>query len=856
MSPASPAELPEYRTPVPPEPVLGPDPEVVSSESAADPEGAATATHCIHCGLPLGRHHRPEDGPFCCNGCRTVYGLIHDEGLERFYDLKPGTTAPPADLRSDTFAWLEQLLQTAPALPGSTVRRLSLDVQGVHCAACVWLLEQLFSRHEAGLQLRINPALGTVDLAWDPQRGDLTDYLAEVERFGYRFGPPRKEPPRQSRRLLTRLGICVAVALNVMMFSLCYYLGLAPRDGLVYDLFGRLNLVLASVAICVGGWPFFTAAWHGVRRRVVHLDLPIAIGMLLAFAGSTYTYLSQGPEAAYFDTITIFVALMLVGRWLQERVLERNRNALLSSGGVADLYTRRCRDDEVRAISASEVRRGDELWIAPGDLAPAAGVLLHRPASVSLDWITGEADPLSCQPGETIPAGAFNAGKSGFRITATEDFSASRLNDLMRGSEAGDDTQQNRPGWWHRVSTVYVLAVLVLAAGGFIGWVGRDLRTAVEVAVAVLVVTCPCALGLAVPLGRDLINVALRRHGVLLRRDSLLDRALRVRRILFDKTGTLTRGQLALTEASRRTLLALPAEQRITLRHMTSRSNHPVSRCVAAALGLVNGGTAGADATGSPDRPITSEDPSPTSDAVEEVVGQGLRWRRGNVEYRFGRPDFALETAAKDDAPGEADRPRTVFSAAGQILARLEFQEELRRDAADEVGRLEAAGYRVYLLSGDTRAKVRAVASHLNLPPDRVYSELSPEQKAAVVKKLDRHDSLMVGDGLNDSLSFDAALCAATPAVDRAVLPQKADFYFLGDGIGAVRRVLQAADRLRRVQRDNLTFAALYNSVAVGLCLAGWVTPVVAAILMPLSSVTVVLLTSSRLGSRGASWMS
>jgi len=241
---------------------------------------------------------------------------------------------------------------------------------------------------------------------------------------------------------------------------------------------------------------------------------------------------------------------------------------------------------------------------------------------------------------------------------------------------------------------------------------------------------------------------------------------------------------------------------------------------------------------------------------VEEVIGRGLRWRHGDIEYRFGRPDFALASAAADHQPDGADRPRTVFSAAGQPLASLEFQEELRRDAADEVGRLEAGGYEVYLLSGDTDAKVQAVARYLNLPAERVFGELSPEQKATGVKELDRQDSLMVGDGLNDSLSFDAALCAATPAVDRAVLPQKADFYFLGDGIGAVRRVLQAADRLRRVQRDNLTFAALYNSVAVGLCLAGGVSPVVAAILMPLSSVTVVLLTSSRLGAKGASWMS
>jgi len=813
----------------------------------AAPEASAAAhrrpTSCAHCGLDLGPGHREQDGPFCCQGCRAVYQLIHGAGLDRYYDLRRGGTAPSPQLRPDNFAWLELLLQDPAHGVGEGVVRLRLDLQGVHCAACVWLLEQLFARRAAGRDLRINPALGTVELVWDTRLGDLRDYLAEAESFGYRFGPAHAKPAPRSRGILLRLAVAVAAAMNVMMFSLSYYFGLAPGEqGPAYVMFGRLSLALCTVAVGFGGWPFFTAAWLGLRRRVVHLDLPIALGILLSWGGSVHAYLSAGPESAYFDTVTIFVALMLVGRWLQEWVLERNRNSLLSSGGIADLYARRLVAGRLQAVSASELRAGDEIWVAPGDLVPVAGVPLHREALVSLDWITGEADAQVRRPGERVPAGAFNAGDTGFRLAAVEDFSDSRLHDLLRLDGARDADAEAPRDAWHRIATAYVAVVLALAATGFAAWSGAGLQKAAAVAVSVLVVTCPCALGLAVPLARELVHVGLRRRGVLLRRNSYLEKALRVRKILFDKTGTLTRGLLALSDASRRDLLALPAAERRVLWNLTGRSSHPVSRCVAAALSLSDAavGDAGAAVL------------DPAADDVREVPGEGLVWERDGVVWRFGRPTFALP------APGAADAfaGRSVFSRDGAPLTALALAEEMKADAAAEVARLQADGYEVHLLSGDAPARVAAAAAALGLRADRARGGLDPQAKADAVRALDERDTLMIGDGLNDSPSFDAAWTAATPAVDRAVLPHKADFYYLGDGVAAVRRSLEAARRLRAVQRGNLAFAGVYNLIAVGLCLSGAVTPVVAAVLMPVSSVTVVAATAARLGSGRSAWTS
>jgi Cu2+-exporting ATPase len=450
---------------------------------------------------------------------------------------------------------------------------------------------------------------------------------------------------------------------------------------------------------------------------------------------------------------------------------------------------------------------------------------------VALDWITGESDQIAFQPGDTIPAGAFNASDHGFTVTASEDFVDSRLQDLLRSSTLSDE--EYRPQWWHKISTWYVTLVLIAAGSGFAIWAGTDLTLALKVTISVLVVTCPCALGLATPLAEELVHFALRRRGVFIRKQSFLEKALTVKKILLDKTGTLTMGQLVLDGASSDALAALTDGQRAILSHMTSRSNHPVSSCLAGALKT-------AAPTGIPDFGASGED-------LTEIPGSGLEFELPSGVWRLGRAGFALGA--------ESSEKTTVFSLDQKPVTSFHLHEEFKADAAGEVARLSAQGYEIHLLSGDSQAKVDLAAHALKVPIDRAIGDLTPEAKAAKVRELDCRDTLMVGDGLNDSPSFEVAFCAATPAVDRPVLPGKADYFFLGDGIAAIGRSLTAARRLRRVVRDNLVLAVLYNFLAVGLCMAGLVTPVVAAILMPLSSISVVILTGIRLSGGKPEWI-
>ncbi|MBM4119176.1 HAD-IC family P-type ATPase, partial [bacterium] len=305
---------------------------------------------------------------------------------------------------------------------------------------------------------------------------------------------------------------------------------------------------------------------------------------------------------------------------------------------------------------------------------------------------------------------------------------------------------------------------------------------------------------------------------------------------------------------SRRALAALPAAERALLWTMTARSNHPVSRSLAEAL-AAGGGPARLEAAATGASPASA---SPEG-TMEELPGQGLRWHRADGEYRLGRPGFAAAggaaTASAAPAPGD-DSTETHFTRDGALIAAFRFEEDYKPDAAAELAALAAQGYDLHLLSGDSQAKVDRAAAALGIAPEQAHGGLTPEAKAALVRALDAHDTLMVGDGINDSPSFEAALCAATPAVDRPVLPGKADFFFLGDGIAALRRALAGARRLRGMLRHNLIFAIVYNAVAVSLSLAGLVDPVVATVLMPASSIGIVAYTTWRLSGRRLAWMS
>jgi Cu2+-exporting ATPase len=751
---------------------------------------------CLHCGTPFQPTAvRPD---FCCAGCKFVHDLIRKNGLGQFYDLQDGGVQPVKSLvfQKRDYTWLQKLVADAERQPTAC---LTLDLQGLSCIGCAWLIERIFSRKPGGLAIRVDPTMGSLDLRWKPGVFDLVAFARELQSFGYIVGPPGDgKAGAGSRALILRLGVCAALTMNTMLFTLPSYLGMSP-DFQFAALFQRLSLVLGTLSIVIGGSYFFVRSWRSLQQGVLHIDLPISIGLIAAYAGSVFAWLQGAQGFVYFDFVSTFTFLMLVGRWLQQKAVERNRAQLLAA--QAEPAPVRSADTG-ETLAVAELRPGTKYRCDPGQIMPVRSRLISEAATFGTEWINGESEAVVARQGRVVPAGATNCGQATVLLEAMELWTDSLMSKLLRITPAG--SQRNLE--LERFIRGYIYIVLTVAALGSLGWwVGTgNLLAATQVLVSVLVVSCPCASGVALPLASDLAASRLRELGVFIRNSDLWRRLDRVSTVIFDKTGTLTLETISLK--SPELLGKLTPTEREILLAMVHDNLHPVSGCLREQL-------------------LADGTQLRTLPAPQEYVGLGLELEADGCTWRLGRPEWAGGVAGD-----------CVFSCDGDPLAVFSFGEEPRADAVNEIAELNRRKCRVFILSGDRKSKVHAMAERLNLPEPQCLGEMSPEQKGEWVERFDAHDTLFLGDGANDSLAFDAAWCTGTPAIDRGLLEQKADFYFLGRGLNGVRALLDTAKRRRSTAHAVVGFAIAYNVVAVTLCLAGRMNPLLAAVLMPASS--------------------
>lgn len=772
--------------------------------SPANPHGADSRPTgkpvCSHCGAPLIDERMRTTG-FCCAGCSYVYRLVLEHGLGGYYRIKDEITAPAdaAVFQPRNYAWLEaaqHVAEHAATANGSArVPELTLDVQGISCAGCVWLIERVFQQQEGARDINVNPQYGTMRLRW--MRGSFcaADFARKLQTFGYLAGPAgdtTAEP--ESRALVKRIGLCAAFAMNVMLFSLPVYFGMEPG----YEwagLFGALSLAFGTLSFLVGGTYFLGRAIRAVRERALHIDLPIAIGIIGAYTGSLYGWLVSEERFIYFDFVATFILLMLVGRWAQVAAVERNRRRLLRQ----QPKPQRVRLADGGDVAPEQLHAGQILLLAEGQTLPVESRLESAEATFSLASINGEAEPRVVRSGRQVPSGAIYLDRAEIRLVTLQGWSESLLAQLLQPGEraAGHHVLLER------IVRGYLIGILVIAALAGMGWwlaTGDALRTG-AVITAVLVVSCPCAIALAFPLAEELATVALRRRGVFVRESDLWAKLSRVRRVIFDKTGTLTLETPVLQNPE--VLGTLEPGARSALFTLVRDSSHPISQCLLETL-------------------LAAGSVEPISGEISETVGFGVelgRWSLGRGGWRA-------------DVSGDS----TVFACDGDVLARFRFSDTARPDARNEIAALQRAGLPSFILSGDRTEKVETLARELGLDPNHTLGELSPSEKADWIVMNGRNDALMLGDGANDSLAFDRALCRGTPVIHRGVLEQKADFYYLGRGIRGVRALFEVNAIRRRTQMAVLIFSVVYNLLAVGLAVAGMMNPLVAAALMPVNS--------------------
>lgn len=760
-----------------------------------------TRLACVHCGTPFEPVREGET--FCCSGCEFVHGLIHQENLDRYYEIKDAT-APVGTQAFQTpdLAWISQLVAASESSP-APVSRGTFEIQGVSCAACVWLVEKIFARHPGAVEARVNPGSGRVHLAWNRGRCDLAGFARHLQQFGYRLGPPQENPEAPSASPGRRLGLCSAFAMNAMLFTLPHYLGIDPREPIV-PVLDAVALAMATLSLVIGGSLFARRSWHGLRAGLIHIDLPITLGLAVAYAASLYAWATGRRDLVYLDFVSVFTFLMLVGRWMQERAVAANRQRLLRTRFQPGPVVRLDEPGEP-TLEPSLLQPGWRYRLESGRHVPVRSRLLSAETAFTLDWINGESDPLTTRTGALVPSGALHVGTTPAEFEALEAWDQALLPALLHAESPPPPHDESLERFIRR----YLVVVLVLAAAGWAGWMAAGHPAlAWRALVAVLVVSCPCASGVAVPLTYELATAAARRLGYFVRRADFWPRALRIRHIVFDKTGTLTLDTPELESES--PLDRLTREEQTVLLALAESSLHPVSRSLRQVLLR------------------RRTPPIGRNLQFEEVCGLGLEARDGSTVWRLGRASWA--GGGGDDASG------TVFACQGEILARFHFTEKVRRGAVDECRALQESGHDLWILSGDRPEKVHPITTALGIPDPQVRAGLNPREKQAFVEKLDHQDTLMIGDGANDSLAFGAAWCRGTPAVDRGMLEQRADFYIMGTHLSGLSGLLRLAHTRRKAAVATVAFSMAYNTVMVALALAGLVGPLVAAVVMPLSS--------------------
>ena len=787
---------------------------------------------CAHCGLDaVAGEARTVDGAvYCCAGCETAASIIKQSGLDGFYTL-PDRRTDRVAASGRSFAEFDHEAFTSAHVTRNAdgLAETALYLEGVHCASCVWLVERMPMVVPGAVRAELDVTRGLARLSWDPQVTALSTLARTLDQLGYRPHPYRGRRADEARRaedraMIMRIGVAGAIAMNVMAISLALYSGLFGGIEAEFERYFRwTSLVLVIPAIVWPGRVFFTSAWQALKAGGLHMDVPIAFALGAGvIQGTINTVRDSGP--IYFDAVSTLILLLLVGRFLQHRAQRTAADAAALLGALAPA-TARLIDESSEAVSeipTEAVQAGMLLEVRAGDTLAADGVVARGTSSLDLALLTGESRPVSVTEGARVYAGTVNVSAP-LRVRVEEAGSESRLGRLLRDVEAGARDRAPVVLFADRIAGHFIAVVLVLATITAALWWSTDPARAMDHAIALLVVTCPCALAMATPLAFTVAIGRAAARGILIKGGHALE-SLTTRGTLFvDKTGTLTEGRLALAswegdDATR--ALVLAAER---------QSRHPVATAFLAAW-----------------EPV---DERIAPDALFEVLGAGVEARVAGHVVRVGKPSWvaaeARDTrgiAARAQSEEDAVRTTVLVAVDGEIVARATFGDPLRPEAREAVRALRASGWQVRILSGDAAPVVAHVANALGIDAGTSEGEATPERKREVVLAArERGTVVMVGDGVNDAAAISAATVGVAVRGGAEASMAAADVYLATGGIGALQDLLDGADRTTRIIRRNMLIAVGYNAVAVTLAMLGLLDPIVAAILMPVSSVTAIL---------------
>jgi len=785
---------------------------------------------CFHCGQPVpeGAHYpvtfEGNTRAACCHGCQAVAQTIIDSGQGAYYTHRTALPATPREAEAELAQLglydLPEIQESFVRVEAEHVREAALILENIVCAACIWLNERHIAALPGVLSVDINYATRRARVRWDDRRIQLSAILKAVSDIGYLahpFDAARADDlhRRERNTAIRRLAIAGLGMMQVMMYALPTYTATDMTDD-IRAIMRWASLVLTLPVVGYSAWPFFVGTWRDLRRRMLGMDVPVALGIGTAFAASVYsTFTGQGE--VYYDSVNMFVFLLLTGRFLELNARRRAGAAVeelvkLIPAATTQLPAWPARDTE--QVPVARLQPGDHVLVRPGETLPADGVVIEGHSAVNEAMLTGESLPVAKTTGARVVGGSLNEA-SPLVVRVDRLGTDTRLASIVRLLDRAQSEKPRIGQVADRAAAWFIALLLVISAAVGYVWYLHDPARALWIVVSVLVVTCPCALGLATPAALTSGTGRLTRLGLLATRGHALETLARATDLVFDKTGTLTRGHLAVREvvplAGRSA-----AEVRALAAALEAGSEHPIARA------LRDGVT-----------------PASGASDLRNTPGHGVEGRIGPHTYRLGTPRFA----AADAAPPATQAGATWVALAedGVAIARFALADTLRADAAAALGALRRQGLRLHLLSGDAAPAVEDVARQLGI--DTWRAGALPEDKLAYVKTLQDEGRIvaMVGDGINDAPVLAGAQVSIAMGEGTDVAQAAADMVMLGSRLGTLAEGVALARKTQRIVRQNLGWALGYNLIAIPAAALGHVTPWLAGIGMSASSLLVVL---------------
>ncbi len=745
---------------------------------AAEPESSKPVSRCPHCGTPV---EGPED-VYCCSGCEMAAAIIKGAGLESYYQEREALPPRPEGGSGD---WDAVPVQTGE----DGMAEIRLQVDGLRCASCVWVTENVLQRTDGVEEATLSYATGRARVRWDPTKVKLGEVVGRISTLGYR---PRilGEESGPDTDLLVRLGVSAFAAMNIMMLSAALYTGwLGGMDPRYVALFQWISLALAAPVAIWCAEPFFVAAWSGLRNRILHMDLPIALGVAVLFIHGVVVTVARSGDT-YLDSMGMLVTLLLAGRVLESRGRRRAAEAATAMAASAPATARRRIGNAMEVVAAEELKPGDLMDVASGEELAADGIVTGGQGSLKMALLTGEAEPVPVATDSRVVAGSVLVdGFLTVRVTAVgrETVLQQMADQLRLSADRGV-----KPAFTDRIAPWFTGATLAVAGATFLGWyLAAGMEKAILTFVAVLVVACPCALALSRPLAAAAGLGAAARRGLLFRSGDALLELEAVDVVALDKTGTVTAGDLTVVEAAPEALRVASGLERF--------SAHPIGRAITRAA-------------------VEAKIPLPEATEVQEEAGFGIR---GKVDGRFWE--------IRSGGPG-----RVLVQ--GEEEFEILLGDRVREDSRVVVEALEAMDREVILLTGDVEEPAARIAREAGI--GTALARMTPDQKAEWIRtrRGEGRTVLFAGDGINDGPGL------AQANVGIAMGTGAASSILVADGVislPTLRPLLagfRAATAARRSILQNQRRSIAYNIGAVTVAAAGLVNPLIAAILMPLSS--------------------